>query len=152
MKAPKHLAAPTRAWWDSVIEQYQLEPHHLKLLQLAAEAWDRCQEARETLARDGLIVTSSKGGICAHPCVAIERDARLAFARIIRELDLDAGAPSEAPRPHASALPQQLPRVSRCAAEMLLVPLAEKAMGRRALGSRGRKSRRVCSVIGGNVL
>jgi P27 family predicted phage terminase small subunit len=104
MQAPKHLKAATREWFDSVLNDYALEPHHLKLLQLACEAWDRCQEARETLARDGLVVTATKGGICAHPCVAIERDARLAFARIVRELDLDAGAPSSAELPRPPAL------------------------------------------------
>jgi hypothetical protein len=37
----------------------------------------------------------------AHPAVAIERDARTGFARIIRELDLDVQPPSarRAPSP-----------------------------------------------------
>ena len=67
--------------------------HHLRLLQLACEAWDRAQAAREQLDRDGLTVPGREGGIRPHPCVAIERDARLAVARLVRELDLDTEPP-----------------------------------------------------------
>ena len=98
-RAPSHLAAPTRAWWDEVLKDYELESHHLRLLQLAGECWDRTQQAREILAKDGLTVPTADGGIKAHPAVAIERDARTAFARLVRELDLDCGEPTkEAPR------------------------------------------------------
>ena len=98
MKAPQHLAPGTRAWFSSVASTYVLEEHHLRLLQLAAEAWDRCQQAREAITRDGLIMlTTGK----AHPAVAIERDSRLAFARLIRELDLDAEPPASWSRPPA---------------------------------------------------
>ena len=96
MKVTTHLAPGTRAWFTSVVATYSLEPHHLRLLQLAGEAWDRCQQAREAIARDGLIMlTTGK----AHPAVAIERDSRLAFARLIRELDLDAEPPPSWSRP-----------------------------------------------------
>ena len=86
MKAPAHLAPETRKWFAEFVTTYQLEPHHLRLLQLAAEAWDRCQEARAAIARDGLIALTTGR---PHAGVAIERDARLAFARLLRELDLD---------------------------------------------------------------
>jgi phage terminase small subunit len=75
------------------VRDYALEPHHLKLLQAAAECWDRLCQAREQLAKDGLVVTGSEGALKAHPCVAIERDCRIAFARLVRELDLDVEAP-----------------------------------------------------------
>ncbi|WP_448658298.1 P27 family phage terminase small subunit [Sphingomonas sp. CJ99] len=99
---PEHLSPDAAAWWREVLRDYTLEPHHLRLLQSAAEAWDRMQQARATLADHGaLTFTDERGVIRAHPCVAMERDARVAFARLVRELDLDAGAPAESPRPPA---------------------------------------------------
>jgi P27 family predicted phage terminase small subunit len=95
--APKHLAVATRRWWTNVVGTYELEEHHVRLLTLAAEAFDRATEARTVLARDGIIVTDRYGSPKAHPAVAIERDSRTAFARMIRELDLD-GEPLPDPR------------------------------------------------------
>jgi len=65
---------------------------------LAAEAWDRSQEARETAEREGAYYEDRFGQPKAHPAVAVERDSRIAFARLMRELDLD-GAPAPDPRP-----------------------------------------------------
>src|SRR5262245_56820133 len=98
--APKHLAAATRRWWKSVCENYDLEEHHLRLLQLAGEAWDRGQEARKLLQKDGLTVVTA-AGLKQHPACALERDSRLAFARLIRELELDTEPPAAASRPPA---------------------------------------------------
>jgi P27 family predicted phage terminase small subunit len=90
---PPHLSPSARKWWETTVEAYVLQEHHLRLLQLACEAWDRAQEAREQLERDGLTVPGREGGVRAHPCIAIERDARLAVARLVRELDLDVEPP-----------------------------------------------------------
>lgn len=98
---PAHLSEPTQAWWLTVIEEYELEGHHLRLLQLAGEAWDRCCQAREALAAEGLTFTDRFGAPHARPEVAIERDSRTAFARLIRELDLDVDPPAERSRPPA---------------------------------------------------
>ena len=40
-RPPKHLSASSRKWWVDVTEAYALEEHHLRLLTLAAESWDR---------------------------------------------------------------------------------------------------------------
>jgi hypothetical protein len=96
--APKYLAAATRKWFDSVLEEYVLEPHHVRLLTLAAEAWDRCQQARAALAK-GLTFKDVNGHPRARPEVAIERDSRIAFARLIRELALDVEPPADDSRP-----------------------------------------------------
>ncbi len=96
---PAHLRPETAHWWRAVLRDYELEDHHIRLLQAACEAWDRLQQAREQIDREGLTIATADGGLKAHLAVAIERDARLAFARLVRELDLDAGAPSETRRP-----------------------------------------------------
>ena len=97
---PAHLSREAQDWWGEVNRDYGLEPHHLRLLQAACEAWDRMAQARQALAdHGGLTFTDERGVIRSHPCVAHERDARTAFARLVRELDLDTGALTDAPRP-----------------------------------------------------
>ena len=98
-KAPAHLKAATRRWFEEVATSFELEPHHHRLLQVACEAWDRCQEARSILDREGLTYEDRFGAPRARPEIAVERDSRLAFARMLRELALDIEPPSEAPRP-----------------------------------------------------
>jgi phage terminase small subunit len=97
LKAPKHLKPETAAWWSRVISDYDLEPHHVRLLTLAGEAWDRGVQAREILAEKGLTYDDRFKQPRARPEVAIERDSRIAFARLVRELALDIDEP-EAPR------------------------------------------------------
>jgi P27 family predicted phage terminase small subunit len=91
---PGHLSASAQEWWKSTVETYILQEHHLRLLQLCLEAWDRAQEAREAITRDGLMIPGREGGMRPHPAVAIERDARIAVSRLVRELDLDAEPPA----------------------------------------------------------
>jgi len=99
LKAPRHLKAATRRWWESVASDWLLEEHHLRLLTLAGEAWDRCTQARTLIAKEGLTVPTKAGGPRLHPAVRVETDARLAFARLLRELDLDVAPPAESKRP-----------------------------------------------------
>jgi phage terminase small subunit len=94
-KAPQHLTEPTRNWWRTCVKDYELEPHHLRILQAAGECWDRLQAARSTIDREGLTFTDDRGNVRQHPCVAIERDCRIGFARLIRELDLDLEPPRD---------------------------------------------------------
>jgi phage terminase small subunit len=92
-RPPVHLAPPTRAWWSLVAHDYTLEAHHYRLLTLAGESWDRCVQAREAIAAEGIVFRDDRGNPRTHPAVAIEKDSRIAFARIVRELDLDVEAP-----------------------------------------------------------
>jgi len=99
-KAPKYLQKSTKRWWKSVISRWCLEDHHVRLLTLAAGAWDRAEQARELLAVHGLTYDDPKTGRpCSRPEIAVERDSRLAYARLVRELDLDLELPKEASKP-----------------------------------------------------
>src|SRR4051794_12212224 len=98
LKAPGHLRPSTRAWFTQVVGDYALEQHHVRLLTLAAESWDRCEQAREALA-GGLTFTDRFGAPHPRPEIAIERDSRTAFARLVRELDLDTEVATPASRP-----------------------------------------------------
>jgi phage terminase small subunit len=100
-KPPKHLRPATKAWFSSVLTEYSLEPHHVRLLTLAAESWDRCCESREALAEHGLTFIDRYGSPRARPEASIESQSRIAFARLCRELDLDVDPPSSGKRPPA---------------------------------------------------
>ena len=88
-QAPKHLEKATRCWWLSVVRDWQLEDHHVKILTLAAECWDRAQAARAQIDAEGMTHRDRFGQPKPHPLLVVERDSRLAFARLVRELRLD---------------------------------------------------------------
>jgi P27 family predicted phage terminase small subunit len=100
---PAHLSEASQQWWRAIVADYELAPHHLRLLEAAADAWERMIQAREVLQREGIIAASEQGPR-KHPAVTIEQDARLAFARMLRELDLD----SDGPRPELYVRPPGL--------------------------------------------
>jgi hypothetical protein len=92
-----------QAWYRSVVNNYALEAHHLKLLVLACQAFDRAEEARVILDAQGLTYTDRLNCPRSRPEVAIERDNRLAYAKLVRELGLDL-APEEARPPTRTGL------------------------------------------------
>src|SRR4051812_3201344 len=100
LQPPKHLRPETVAWFASIVGEYELDSHHLRLLTKACEAWDRSEQAREAIAQLGMTYEDRFGAPRARPEIAIERDSRLAFARLVRELGLDVAPPAES-RPNA---------------------------------------------------
>lgn len=94
--APRHLSEPSRAFWRSVVADFELEVHHLAILQAACEARDRMDEARARIDADGPY-TEGRFGMRAHPAIAVERDSRTAMLRAVRELGLDLEAPASRP-------------------------------------------------------
>lgn len=97
-RPPKHLEKSTQRWVKTVLEDFDLEAHHFKLLILAAEAWDRTVAARQVIDAQGMTFEDRFGQPKARPEIAIERDSRIGFTRLMRELALDGVDAPEAPR------------------------------------------------------
>jgi phage terminase small subunit len=53
---PSHLSSATQNWWRSIVSDFDLQSHHLKVLECACDAWDRMVQARTTIAEEGLTV------------------------------------------------------------------------------------------------
>src|SRR5512135_3749362 len=98
-RAPAHLSPATKRWWLDVVSTWTLDEHHLHLLTAAAGALDRAEEARQTLLKEGSYFTNRHGERRPHPALQCERDSKILFSRLIRELDLDGEAAPLAARP-----------------------------------------------------
>ena len=85
---PKHLQLQTRQWWTAVVKKHKLSEPPCRLLTLAGEAWDRSTAARCSLEQQGLIFLDRFGQPRPRPEVNIEKDAKLLFARLLRELQI----------------------------------------------------------------
>jgi phage terminase small subunit len=92
---PKHLRVDTKRFYASIVNEFALDLHHIRLLTKACEAFDRAEEAREAIAKFGMVYENRFGNPVARPECGIERDSRLAFARLIREIGLDVSPPAE---------------------------------------------------------
>lgn len=92
MEIPRHISNEARKWVETVLADYDLEPYQEQLLVQAAEAWDRIEQARQRIALDGPYYQDRFGTPKSHPAVADERNGRVVFARLLRELCLDAGS------------------------------------------------------------
>ena len=97
-QAPDHLSARAQGLWRSIVAEFLLAPHQIELLRRACESSDRADQARELLLDEGLTTTDRYGQIKPHPAANIERDSRIAEARLIRELAL---TPEEPEEPHS---------------------------------------------------
>lgn len=86
---PKHLNADARRMWARLRADYVLDDAGgLALLQAACEAYQRAQEARAAIDKNGAVLSDRFGQLKAHPACAIERDARGQMIAALRALRL----------------------------------------------------------------
>lgn len=87
-KPPAHLSLESKRFWRWACATFLMEEHDLRLLRLACQNLDQAERARLQLAKEGVTFLDVRGKPRAHPAVAIERDASITAARLIRELRL----------------------------------------------------------------
>ena len=71
MAVPEHLSPESKAWFARIVAEFTMGDADLLVLQAAAEAWDRTQQARQILAADGLTFVDNRKAIRPHPAVQI---------------------------------------------------------------------------------
>jgi P27 family predicted phage terminase small subunit len=99
-KAPAHLSKEAKLWYEEIYKEFNLESAQEKLLEAACDSWDRMIQARKGIKDHGLTFVDRHGSRKPSPEISIERDSRLAFARLVRELSI-----SSAPKPGESRPP-----------------------------------------------
>lgn len=100
--APKYLSKKSKVWFCDILDDYDLETHHLEMLAQAAECLDRMDESRKAIKKYGVLIESEKetynkdGDLIGvnktvkqNPAIGIERDNKKLYAQLCRELRLD---------------------------------------------------------------
>ena len=87
---PEYLSESSKELWRDVIASKNAEtPQRRALLAVALTAKDRAEEARQLIARDGLISQTKKSGVMhTHPAQKIERESQTVFVRTMVALGL----------------------------------------------------------------
>jgi hypothetical protein len=86
---PAHLGEAGRELWTSIQASYRItDPGGRALLGTAAEAADRIASVRAQIDEQGELLTI-RGIPRVNPLCAVERDARAALIRALKELHLD---------------------------------------------------------------
>lgn len=78
-----------RKLYESTIDAFELDAHHIETLKLACDCIDRIETARAALARDGDIIKDRYGCPKAHPAARMLEQNKIVYSRLLRELKLD---------------------------------------------------------------
>ena len=82
-----------------VLKEYQItDTHDLRRLDLAAHCLDRIEHCQRVIDDEGPFIKDRFDQTKEHPACKTERDNKVLFARLVRELGLDLENP-ETPRP-----------------------------------------------------
>ena len=91
---PNFLQVEGRDFWISVLNDYDLEEsHHLKLLESASVCVDRIAQARRHIRKHGAFLKDRFGQMKENPAGKVERENKILFSRLVRELNLDLETP-----------------------------------------------------------
>jgi hypothetical protein len=79
------LGAAGERLYAALTEQYGRDVEVAYLARCAAEAWERAEDARELVKREGMTVVVGRGCF-AHPGIKVETQARAGFLAALRVL------------------------------------------------------------------
>ena len=89
-KPPAGLSKAALEFWKDLRDEYAIsDAGGLRVLEVAARAFARLEEARELLDREGCVFKDRWGQPRPHPAATVERDARAGLLRALQHLHLD---------------------------------------------------------------
>jgi phage terminase small subunit len=92
----KKLSEKAEKLREAIIKDYAIDdPAGLSILDTALLAFDLMHEAQAEVDKQGLTTTGDRGGIKAHPLLAVIRDARAQFFMGLKNLNLDITPPND---------------------------------------------------------
>lgn len=95
-KPPSGLSPAAKRWWTKLQKEYEgWSADGLILLESALQSYDRFQQARAIIDRDGIICRDRFGQARMNPACTVERDARSAMLANMKALGLESEVPSE---------------------------------------------------------
>ena len=97
-KIPKFEFPESRNFYKHISGSWELEQHHLVLLENACHCLDRILSDRKILNEEKRFFVDRYEQPREHPAAISERQNKILFSRILRELNLDAEI-TETPRP-----------------------------------------------------
>ena len=86
LKIKPTLDAESKAFYDKITSEFELNSAGRQLLEVACYTLTRWRQAKEILDQEGLLMPGNIARI--NPAAKIEHDARLSFARFLKELGL----------------------------------------------------------------
>jgi phage terminase small subunit len=85
---PEHLSDQMKEFWRGAVERKPLQAHELLILAAACESHDRAEQARQILLNKGLTYEDRFKQPRSRPEIAIERDNRAQFAKLLGKINL----------------------------------------------------------------
>lgn len=85
---PAHLSERAADLWRNVVGSRAKSEGRIAMVREALEALTRADQARESIARDGLVIETGKDMKRINPAVRVEKDSTALFARIWSQLNL----------------------------------------------------------------
>ena len=93
LKPPSHLSKKAKHLWRQITAAFTIDDAPgLMLLTSALEAYDRLNEARAELKRDGISVVDRWGQRKQHPSVQTEASARGQMHQALKLINIDINA------------------------------------------------------------
>lgn len=98
MKKTIPPSAEARAWRRKLEAAFKLNDQGAQLLlESMLESFDRMRQAQKILSEEGIVTKDRFGQARQHPATLIERDAKNAMLRCLKQLCLDVEPPHSKP-------------------------------------------------------